>query len=79
MTRKTKQIIIDCVAAAVLLFCGWICVTDRAQAFFHIGQYAYNLIFFCCVTPACIAVTDITEWAHPEYFSDEELKKKGRL
>ena len=78
MTKRTKQVIIDCIAAAVLIFGGTLCVADLAPAVLHIGQYLFNAIYFLLILPAAVAVTDITEWAHPEYFTKDELAKKGR-
>lgn len=60
-----KQRIINIIAAAVILALGT-CIV--------IGAFPYwmNYVSMFCIIPACIAVTDITEWAHPEFFGEEE-------
>ena len=55
---KRKQIVIDIIAAAALLFGGFIVVADKSVAWLHLNQYLFNIIFFVLVLPSCIAVTD---------------------
>lgn len=75
MTTKNRKKLVGCIAAAVLLFFGYVCIADKAPQIFHIGQYAYNALFLVLIVPACIAVSGLLEWGHPEFFTDEYLNR----
>ena len=47
--RKVMAVIL----VAVLMVAMYICVADKAY-WFHLGQYAYNIIFFAVIMPACV-------------------------
>lgn len=63
MKRKTTQTLIDIVAAIVVL-------ASIVLISIDVFPRWANMAIIIGVLPACIAVTDITRWGHPEYFDD---------
>lgn len=59
---KRKQIVIDIIAAAALLFGGFIVVADKSVAWLHLNQYLFNIIFFVLVLPSCISALMYAEY-----------------
>lgn len=48
--------------AAVFVLLSVPCLCDLAYVF-HVGQYAYNIIFLTCVLPACVvAVLNLLDY-----------------
>ena len=43
------------------------------------GQYLFNFVYFVLVMPGCIGFSDIGERAHPEYYTTDELRRKGLI
>ena len=82
MRTRAKQRLINIVCCLVVLACMVFVIGDGLMNYLGLSQaaqYAFNLVFFVAVLPAAIALSDVTEWAHPEYFTREELERKGRL
>ena len=82
MSARTRQKLINVVCGVIVLACMVFVIGDGLMNYLHLSQaaqYAFNLVFFVFVLPAAIALSDVTEWAHPEYFTREELERKGRL
>ena len=55
--------------------------TDALMLIFGLSQavqYTFNIATFCFIIPGAIALSDVCEWAHPEFYTEEELKRKGR-
>ncbi len=79
-TRKT-QLFINIVVWTITIATGLIVVTDGVMNWLdgnQAQQYAFNIAWFCLIMPGAIALSDVVEWAHPEFFTKEELERKGR-
>lgn len=76
MAKSKKQRAINIVCTIVLIVAGLGVVTDFLGEF-TARQYLYNIAYFVVLLPACIGLSDWCERAHPEYYSNDELRKKG--
>lgn len=72
------QTIINAVVAVIALLCAVICITDLAPRIFGISSATFGMITVLGVLPICIGLSDLAERMHPELFSDDDLKRKGR-
>lgn len=71
-----KQTVIN-ILAALAVIAGAVLVIAEQADLVGLPQYAYNIIYFIVVLPSALALSDICERLHPEYYSSEELRKKG--
>lgn len=78
MKTRTRQNIIDAIAAVVIAFIvigvsvDVVLVAGGSQA----AQYAFNVAALLIVLPACLHFSSVGERAHSEYYTDTELARK---
>ena len=72
ITSKRLGRVKNLALAAILLFGGIVLIADLAPTVLHLPQRAFNLAYLFGVLPMCIGLSDIVEWAHPEFFEESE-------
>ena len=54
------------IALAIILFGGFLFITDKAPEVLGLNQYAFNLLFIVVLLPLSIALSGIVRKLHPE-------------